>query len=136
MSTMLKTTNPSAVAEADPSSDRRVPYVGQAVLFHARPGEGRAGRVVSPALVLRVEDDDHADLLIIYDADDFIVRQKIPRKTDQNNINAWSFNEHDQKNYMLIEQLAKQLAEHGGQLSDLRLRLEKLEARRPRAIAD
>lgn len=31
---------------------------------------------------MRVEDDDYVELLVIYAADDFIVRVKIPLKTD------------------------------------------------------
>ena len=42
MSVMLRSTNPSAVNEIDPDRDRRVPYQGQRVLFHSRPGEGRS----------------------------------------------------------------------------------------------
>jgi hypothetical protein len=99
MSIMLRTTNPAALAEIDPHKDRRRPYQNQQVLFHARPGEARMGRAVANAEVLNVEDDDHVELLIKYAADDSIVRFKIPRRTEQNPYNAWSFNEHDQEHY-------------------------------------
>lgn len=98
MSTLLATTNPAAAAEFQ-NRDLRRPYEGQSVIFHARPGEGRGGRTTAVGLVLRVEDDDNVDIIIIHDADDFIVRNKIPRKTDQNNVNCWSFNDYDERNY-------------------------------------
>jgi hypothetical protein len=99
MSVMLRSTNPAAVNEIDPHKDRRRPYQNQQVLFHARPGEARMGRAVANAEVLNVEDDDHVELLIKYAADDSIVRFKIPRKTDQNPFNSWSFNAWDDKHY-------------------------------------
>lgn len=95
MSVMLRSTNPEAVAEIDPHKDRRVPYVGQIVVYHMRPGEGRAGKMSAPAIVTGIEDDDHVEILIIFSADDFMTRWKIPRRTDQNTVNCWSFNEHD-----------------------------------------
>lgn len=98
MSVMLATTNPEAMAEYQ-NKDRRIPYVGQWLVFHTRPGEGRAGSMTAPALVLRIHDEDHVDILIKWGQEDEIERQKIPRKTDQNNFNAWSFNAHDEINY-------------------------------------
>jgi hypothetical protein len=96
MSVMLRSTNPAAVNEIDPDRDRRVPYQGQRVLFHSRPGEGRSGKMTAIADVMAVEDDDHCELLIHYAADDAIVRWKIPRRTEQNPFNSWSFTEYDQ----------------------------------------
>ena len=37
---------------------------------------------------------------MIYAADDFITRIKIPRRSDQNPVNAWSFNEWDEVHYL------------------------------------
>lgn len=99
MSTMLATTNPAAVAEIEGNKDRRKPYEGQVVIFHMRPGEGRGGRMQAPAIVTRVEDDDHVELLVLFAADDFISRWKIPRRTEQNPYNSWAFNAHDESNY-------------------------------------
>jgi hypothetical protein len=99
MSTMLRTINSDAVNEIDPHRDRRRPYQTQHVLFHSRPGEARMGRMVANAEILNIEDDDHVELLIKYSADDFIVRWKIPRRTEQNPYNSWSFNEWDEKHY-------------------------------------
>src|SRR5882672_11008036 len=96
---MLKSTNPAAVNEIDPDHDRRVPYQGQRVLFHSRPGEGRSGKMTAIADVMAVEDDDHCELLIHYAADDAIVRWKIPRRTEQNPFNSWSFTEDDDVHY-------------------------------------
>lgn len=99
MSVMLKTTNPEAAGEADPDRDRRIPYVGQSVVFHARPGENRGGKSCAPALVMKVQDDDHIEVTIVWAADDFLTRWNVPRKTEQNPVNAWSFNEWDDKHY-------------------------------------
>ena len=99
MSTMLKTTNPEAVNEIDPNRDRRVPYVGQSLIFHMRSGEGRAGKMTAAAICTQVEDEDHVELLVIFAADDFITRWKIPRKTEQNNTNCWAFNAYDELHY-------------------------------------
>jgi hypothetical protein len=88
------------MAEIDPGRDRRRPYAGQIVLFHQRPGESRAGKPSSPAIVTRVDDDDHVELMIVYAADDFHTRWSVPRKTEQNPINSWTFNEHDERHYL------------------------------------
>lgn len=103
MSVMLSSTNPAAVNEIDPNRDRRRPFVGQRVLFHSRPGEARMvrmGKATAIADVLNVEDDDHVELLIHYAADDALVRWKIPRRTDQNPFNSWSFNDYDELYYL------------------------------------
>jgi hypothetical protein len=99
MSVMLRSTNPGAVNEIDPDRDHRRPYQGQRVLFHSRPGEGRSGKMTAIADVMAIEDDDHCELLIHYAADDAIVRWKIPRRTEQNPYNSWSFTEQDDLYY-------------------------------------
>ena len=99
MSVMLATTNPEAASEYQ-NRDTRRPYAGQSVVFHCRPGEGRAGKISAPAIVHSVFDDDHVDLVVIFDADDLGTRMKIPRKTEQNPFNAWAFNEQDDKHYL------------------------------------
>jgi hypothetical protein len=98
MSTLLRTHNPDAVDD-NAEYDRRRPYVSQSVVFWPRPGEGRSGRFQTAAIVTDIHDDDHVSLLIIWDADDFIQRRNVPRKTEQNNVNAWTFNEHDEIHY-------------------------------------
>jgi hypothetical protein len=97
---MLRTTNPEAAQEAEAvDRDRRRPYVSQSVVFHPRSGEGRSGKFQTAAIVTEIVDDDSVDLLIIWDADDFITRRRVPRRTDQNNVNAWTFNEYDEVHY-------------------------------------
>lgn len=121
MSVMLATTNPEAMAEIDPAKDRRAPFVGQWVLFHTRPGEGRGGLMVTPALVMHVHDEDHADLLITWGQEDEIERRKIPRKTEQNNINCWSF---------CVTAEDERFADLADQYRELCERVEALEQRR------
>lgn len=99
MSTLLRTSNPAVMAEIDPGRDHRIPYQGQIVIFHARQGEGRGGKLTAPAIVTAVEDEDHVEIMIIYAADDFHTRWNIPRRTEQNPFNAWSFNDHDEVHY-------------------------------------
>lgn len=126
MSVMLKTTNPEAAGAMEPDRDRRVPYVGQAVIYHARPGESRGGKSLAPAMVTRVEDDDHIEAMIIWAADDFITRWKIPRKTEQNPINAWSFSEWDEKTYAMPATI---VVDPGPTLSDLSSQVETLRSK-------
>jgi hypothetical protein len=122
---MLRTTNPEAAGEGD--HDRRRPYQGQSVIFHGN--DRRAGRTDAIADVMFVHDDDHVDLLIKYDADDFMRREKIPRKTDQNNINCWSFNDYDEQHYV-VDPAATVLI--GGamqvEINELTKKVEQLEA--------
>lgn len=99
MSVMLKTTNPAAAQENEPNRDRRVPYEGQVLTFHLRPGEGRAGKTRAPAIVTRVEDEDHVEIVIYFAADDQLTKWKIPRKSEQNPVNAWAFNDWDEIHY-------------------------------------
>jgi hypothetical protein len=37
--------------------------------------------------------------MVIHAADDFHTRWNVPRKTEQNPFNSWSFNDHDQEHY-------------------------------------
>lgn len=97
---MLATTNPGAVDEIDANRDRRRPYVGQRVIYHSRPGESRFGRQQAIADVLHIVDDDMVELLVTYAADDSLIRVNIPRRTDQNPFNSWSFTEYDEENYL------------------------------------
>ena len=135
MAVMMRSVNPDAVDEIDPNRDRRRPYVGQSVIFHARPGEARMGKFAAPAIVTAVEDDDHVELLAIYAADDSILRWKIPRKTEQNPFNAWSFNEYDQEHYRPGPALAappepsalRELKEMREHVQELRNRVMQLE---------
>lgn len=100
MSVMLKTTNPQAAQENEPNRDRRVPYEGQVIVFHLRPGEGRAGKTRAPAIVTRVEDEDHVEIVVYFAADDQLTKWKIPRKSEQNPVNAWAFNDWDEIHYL------------------------------------
>jgi hypothetical protein len=88
MSEMLRTTNPEAVG-LKPEDDRRVLYEGQIVFFHPRQGEGRAGRLRVPAIVTRVEDEDHIELVVLDDPP--VCRTNVVRRTAQNPVNSWSF---------------------------------------------
>jgi hypothetical protein len=97
------------MAEIDPGRDRRRPYQGQALIFHVRPGERGSGNMLTrSAMVLRVLDEDHVDILVIYGDFttqvgkllDFDIRLSVPRRTDQNSSNAWGFNEWDDTHYL------------------------------------
>jgi hypothetical protein len=96
------------MSEIDPGRDRRRPYQGQALVFHVRPGERGSGNMLTrSAMVLRVLDEDHVDILVIYGDFttqvgkllDFDIRLSVPRRTDQNSSNAWGFNEWDETRY-------------------------------------
>lgn len=97
MSVMLRTTNPEAAGEE--AHDRRVPYIGQVVVYHCRPGEARQGRMEVAAIVEKIEDEDHLELLVLHSAEDLISKWKIARHGDQNPFNSWSFNAWDEEHY-------------------------------------
>lgn len=117
MSVMLKTTNPAAAQENEPDRDRRVPYEGQVLVFWLRPGEGRAGKTRAPAIVTRVEDEDHVEVVVYFAADDQLTKWKIPRKSEQNPVNAWAFNDWDEKNYIPASMTINRPPEPDGHLT-------------------
>jgi hypothetical protein len=100
MSVMMRTVNPEATAELEAGRDRRLPHVAQMLLYHARPGEGRRGRLEAPAVCNAVLDEDHVDLTVIWEGDELVTWRNVPRRTDQNTFNAWTFNAVDQKHYV------------------------------------
>lgn len=82
MSHMLATVNKEAADaighEHDAAPD--VPGIGETVVFHPRMGEWRAGRNKFGAIVTWVHDDGTLDLVVFYDADDFIGQRAVPRR--------------------------------------------------------
>ena len=131
MSTMLRTSSPEAYAAIDPSYDRRAPYVGQTVVFHHRPGESRTGKPTAPAVVTEVQGEDHVELVIIYPADDFRTCWNVPRRSDQNPINCWTFNQWDEEHYRPGATPAE--AQPTGALDALR---QEIDALRSRIVAE
>jgi hypothetical protein len=101
--------------------DRRVPYVGQVLLFTPRAGElgfiSNAGCV--PAQVLNVIDDDHVDVNLSLAGVNPVVRTNVPRKTERDPLGSWTFNEHDAAADK-VEQLQAALRELQDQLATLR----------------
>jgi hypothetical protein len=82
MGHMLATVNPDA-ADAighEHDMDQGVPDIGETVVFHPRVGEWRAGRNKFAAIVTWVHDDGTLDLVVFYDADDFIGQRSVPRR--------------------------------------------------------
>ena len=58
-----------------------LPEIGSSVVYCPRPGEVRAGKKRVPALVIgRDVDNGLLDLVVIYDADDFLSKRRIPRR--------------------------------------------------------
>lgn len=71
--------------------DGYVPEVGEIVHYHARPGEGRAGKTIFPAMVLHFnEREGTTQLAIFYAADDVADRIHIPNFTEKVPWPAWS----------------------------------------------
>lgn len=57
-----------------------LPAVGMPVTYHPRQGEMRQGRSLVAALVTgRDEANELLDLVVVFDADDFISQRRIPR---------------------------------------------------------
>lgn len=92
MGHMLKTTNPQAAAAIGHEVELPMPGVGEMVLYRPRVGEQRAGRLEFPAMVMGLRDGggQALDLLVFYDADDQIMRERVLRATDKEPFNAWS----------------------------------------------
>lgn len=57
-----------------------LPKVSDTVIFYPRPGELRAGAGKHAAIVTAVNDDDTLDLVVIFDADDFIGQRRVPMR--------------------------------------------------------
>ena len=95
MGHLLSTVNPEAAAAVKPEEPPfpiRAPYIGEAVQYFARPGEGRGGgRDVFPAMMMKFGEDGVAELCVIYGADDFRDRINIPKKTHDKPWNSWDF---------------------------------------------
>lgn len=69
-----------------------LPAVGEIVLFHARPGEGRRGKKKFPAVVIGRNDargPTGLDLLVIYDARDMVDLDSCQRADEHNNSYCW-----------------------------------------------
>ena len=85
----LETINIEAVDQYG-GTPEQLPDVGQAVVYIARPGEGRAGKAEFPALVMHIEPDGKSlSILVIYDVDDQVVRPNIRQRTEEVEWPAW-----------------------------------------------
>jgi hypothetical protein len=99
---MLQTSSPEAHAEIAPEHDRRRPYVGQVILFHARDPISTVWPPTKPypAVVMQLDRDDHDRIdLLMFGGPGVLDRHYVPRKTDQNCADSWSFTDWDEKNY-------------------------------------
>lgn len=79
MGHMLASMNPQAAHEID--NPVALPGVGSTVVYCPRPGEVRAGKTRVPAIVLKADAENGLlDLVVIYEADDFLSRKSLPRR--------------------------------------------------------
>lgn len=81
MSHYLKTINEAAAQDAPPAPKPDLPGISETVVFYPRPGELRAGRGRHAAIVTGTNDDGTLDLVVIYDADDFIGQRHVARRS-------------------------------------------------------
>lgn len=91
MGHMLRSVNSEAADQIE--QDRAplgTPGIAEWVVFHPRPGERRMSRTSFPALVMWQHKDGRLDLLIVYDANDVVLRQGVRKATDAEPTNAWS----------------------------------------------
>ena len=93
MSMLLASKNPEA-AENFGKAPAGTPGIGEWVVFHPRPGERRQGRTAFPALVMWQYEDGALDLLIVYDANDVIMRNRIRKATDAEPFNVYALVDH------------------------------------------
>lgn len=79
MAHMLASINPEAADEIDRPTP--LPDIGSTVVYIPRAGQVRAGKTRVPAIVTgRDVDNRLLDLVVIYDADDFLSKPRIPRR--------------------------------------------------------
>lgn len=78
MAHMLASVNPAAAEEI--MHPTPLPDIGETVVYIPRTGEVRAGKKRVPAIVMgRDLDNGLLDLVVIYDADDFLSVRRVPR---------------------------------------------------------
>lgn len=62
-----------------------IPGVGQLVVYHPRPGEGRSGRICFPAMVLQADEGNgYCMLMVFFDAADIREATLVPPRSEQN----------------------------------------------------
>lgn len=94
MGHLLATSNPDAAAAIKPEEKPfpvREPYVGETVQYYARPGEGRAGKQMFPAILHIWDEQGRAELTVIYAADDLRTYTSVFKKTHDRPWPAWDF---------------------------------------------
>lgn len=95
MGHLLSTVNPEAAnaitSEAVNPFAVREPYIGEIVHYHSRSGEGRSGKTVFPAHVMKVSEDGALELLVLYGVDDMREYPIVRPKTYDQPYHAWSF---------------------------------------------
>jgi hypothetical protein len=69
----------------------RIPPVGCVVTYHARPGQGRAGKTEFPSVVMHCDEKGRAELAVIFSADDLAEFEKVPYRSETIPWPAWSF---------------------------------------------
>ena len=74
----------------------RVPSVGEIVRYHARPGQGRAGKSEFSAMVLHCDSRGVAELLVFFSADDLSEMIMVAYRSDETPWPAWSFIENSE----------------------------------------
>lgn len=89
MGHFLSTVNPEAVDQIGTEAAQG-PGVGSMVVYIPRPGEGRGRRHEFPALVMGENEDGTLDLLIVYDANDVTMRERIPLADPDHPFPAWT----------------------------------------------
>lgn len=86
----LSTINPEAAEAIDaPDVVSNLPDIGTSVVYLSRPGEGRAGKMEFPAIVLHHERQGGLYLLVIYAVDDMVERPNVPQYSEDTPFPAW-----------------------------------------------
>lgn len=112
MGHLLSTTNPDAAAKIQNgrSEPDLLPGVGASVVFWPQGGISRMGRTSFPAIVAGVRlDEQSIDLIIFFDAGDFIDELRVPRRSEHNRLRCWDYPEN-----MVMRSLDTRLEEPGG----------------------
>lgn len=142
MAHMLASINREAADEIDRPTP--LPDIGSTVVYIPRAGQVRAGKTRVPAIVTgRDVDNRLLDLVVIYDADDFLSKPRIPRRQGDDHgwelvggqalspEMAWAheFRDHKEKSGEILGDVGSQLNELRNIIASVNSRVDAVDRR-------
>lgn len=127
MGHMLASINPEAADEIDRPTP--LPDIGSTVVYIPRAGQVRAGKTRVPAIVTgRDVENRILDLVVIYDADDFLSKPRIPRR--QGDDHGWELvGGQEEKSGEILGDIGSQLNELRDIIASVNSRVDAVDRR-------